>query len=136
MIIREKKSQNVSGKSVNPEVEDLFEGGSYFFSTAQEPQPDTSASVYHTNSRFTVAMLKDEKPTLIVYVGKYTNIGELMVENLLPFTFLYGRDGQKHPRSIKVSVEACVQRYMRLAMRQFMRRDVILVLHHIFSEQL
>ena len=63
-------------------------------------------------------------------------MSELYLENLLPFTFLYGLGTPKQKRPVRVSFESCIQRYMRLAMPHFMRGDVILVLNHIYGRQL
>jgi len=81
-------------------------------------------------------MLNDATPTLLVYGGKYANMKELDLENLLPFAFPYGIGTPKQNRPVRVSFEACIQRYMRLAMLQFMRGDVILVMNHIYGRQL
>ena len=71
-----------------------------------------------------------------MYSGNYANVSELHLENLLPFTFPYGLGTPKQKRPVRISFEACIQRYMRLAMPQFMRGDVIVVLNHIYGRQL
>jgi len=83
-----------------------------------------------------MAMLKQKTPTLLVYGGKYASEKELAIEKMLPFAFPYGIGTPKGRRPLKVSIESCLQRYMRLAMPQFMRGDVILVMHHIYGRQL
>ena len=75
-------------------------------------------------------------PKLLVYGGNYANVNELDLENLLPFAFPYGLGTPKQKRPVRVSFESCIQHYMRLAMPQFMRGDVILVLNHIYGRQL
>ena len=87
VFVHDKQSKHNSDKSVNPEVEESLEGGSYFLSTAQEPMPGTL--VYRIDASFTVAILNNEKPKLLVYGGNYVNMRELMCENLLPFVFPY-----------------------------------------------
>ena len=133
-IIQDKADNNNTDTSRNHEEENKFESASYFFSTAQDPQPSTS--VYRTNKNFTVAMLNESNPKLLVYGGNYAKMGEIKVENLLPFAFPFGMGGPKSKRPTRVSFELCLQRYMRLAMRQFMRGDVILVMHHMYARQL
>ena len=83
-----------------------------------------------------MTMLNQDAPTLLVYGGKYTNMKELALENLLPFAFPYGLGTPKQKRPVQVSFEMCIQKYMRLAMLQFMRGDVILVMNHLYSRQL
>ena len=134
MLIGKEETTNNTDKAVNPSVEDKFEGGSYYFSTGQDPQPQSS--VYGTNKEFTLAMLKDEKPTLLVYGGDYKKSTELRIEDLLPFAFPYGLGGPKSKRPTSVSFESCIQRYARLASKEFMRGDTILVLHHMYGRQL
>ena len=134
IIIENTETENNTDHSINPSVENNFTGGSYFFSTGQDPEP--SSSTYGTNKAFTLAMLKDEKPTLMVYGGDYKRSLELNVEDLLPFAFPYGMGGPKQNRPTKVSFESCIQRYARLASREFMRGDAVLVLHHMYARQL
>jgi hypothetical protein len=134
IIIGNEETENNTDTPVNSSVEDRFDGGSYFFSTAQDPE--ATSSVYGTNKRFTMAMLKDEKPTLLVYGGNYMKSSEINVEDLLPFAFPYGLGGPKSRRPTSVSFESCIQRYARLASREFMRGDTILVLHHMYGRQL
>ena len=80
-------------------------------------------------------MFNQANPTLLVYGGKYTNMAEIELENLLPFAFPYGVGTPKQKRPNRVSFQACIQRYMHLAMHQFMRGDVILVMNHIYGRQ-
>ena len=83
-----------------------------------------------------MAMLNQTAPALLVYGGKYANMKELALENLLPFAFPYGLGTPKQKRPQKISFEACIRRYMHLAMCQFMHGDVILVMNHLYSRQL
>ena len=61
---------------------------------------------------------------------------EIELENLLPFAFPYGVGNPKQKRPNCVSFKACIQRYMRLKMLQFMRDDVILVMNHMYGHQI
>ena len=54
---------------------------------------------------------------------------------MLPFAFPYGVGTPKQKRPNHVSFQACIQQYMRLAMLQFMRGDVILVMNHNYGRQ-
>ena len=134
VLIEDKENHNNTDAPMNTGVEDTIVGGSYFLSTAQDPNSKTS--VYGTDRKFTVALMNRSTPKLLVYGGNYANLSELPLENLLPFAFPYGLGTPKQKRPVRVSFEACIQRYMRLAMHQFMRGDVILVLNHIYGRQL
>ena len=59
---------------------------------------------------------------------------ELRVEDVIPFAFPHGMGEPKVKRRIPISGEACIQMYMRLAMMQFIRGDVILVLGNCYSQ--
>ena len=133
VIIMDEDTTNNVDESASKEVEESFAGGNYYFSSPQDPNPDNS--VYENGEKFTVAMLNQANPTLLVYGGKYANMAEIELENLLPFAFPYGTGTPKQKRPNRVSFQACIQRYMRLAMLQFMRGDVILVMNHIYGRQ-
>jgi len=134
VIIMDENTTNNVDESASKEVEESFGGGSYYFSSIQDPNPDNS--VYENGEKFTVAMLNQKDPTLLVHGGKYANMKEIELENLLPFAFPYGTGTPKQKRPNCVSFKACIQRYMRLAMLQFMRGDVILVMNHIYGRQI
>ena len=133
VIIMDEDTTNNLDQSASKDVEESFGGGSYYFSSIQDPNPDNS--VYESGEKFTVAMLNQANPTLLVYGGKYANMAEIELENLLPFAFPYGVGTPKQKRPNRVSFQACIKRYMRLAMLQFMRGDVILVMNHIYGRQ-
>ena len=132
-IIRDKDTKNNTDDSLSPDVEESFSGGSYHFSTAQDP--NVNNSVYENGNDFTVAMLNEATPTLLVSGGKYANMKEIDLESLLPFAFPFGVGTPKQNRPVRLSYPVCLQRYMRLAMRQFMRGDVILIMNHIYGRQ-
>lgn len=122
---------NNTDKAMNPEVEKTFEGGTYYYSTAQDAAP--GVCVYPDEKQFAIAMLNQSSPTLLAIGGNYATMKELRVEDVLPFAFPYGMGGPKVKRRTPISEEACLQRYMRLAMRQFMRGDVILVIGNMYG---
>jgi len=64
-------------------------------------------------------LLNRSAPTLLPIGGKYANMKELKVEDVLPFAFPFGIGGPKMNRRTKVSLGACIQRYMNLAMLNF-----------------
>jgi hypothetical protein len=67
--------------------------------------------------------------------GTYVRDREIEIETVLPFAFPYGLGGPKTKRRKHVPLEACIRRYLRLAMPQFMAPETILILHHIYSRQ-
>ena len=88
VLIEDPETQNNTDMPMNADVEDTISGGSYFLSTAQDPNSKTS--VYGTDTNFTVALMNRKTPKLLVYGGKYAHVNELDLKNLLPFAFPYG----------------------------------------------
>ena len=80
-----------------------------------------------------MAVLNQATPTPLVYGGKYNTMTDIEVENMLLFAFLYRIGTPEQNRPNRVSFQACVQGYMRLAIRQSMRDDVLLVMNHIYG---
>ena len=72
VIIMDEDTTNNHDESASKEVEESFGGGSYYFSSIQDPNPDNS--VYKNREKFTVAMLNQANPTLLVHGGKYVNM--------------------------------------------------------------
>jgi hypothetical protein len=92
--------------------------------------------VFKTERKFTIGLLNQSAPTLLVSGGTYATMKELLIESVLPFVFPYGIGGPKMNRRTKISLEACIQHYMRLSLPQFLKGDAILVLNHMYSRQL
>jgi hypothetical protein len=126
-----KKQTNVPS---NETVETSYEGGTYYFSTAQDPSQHTS--VYGSSDIFALAIFQRSAPTLLAYGGTYAKNAEMEIENILPFAFPFDIGGPQMKRRVKVSLELCIQLYMRLSLRQFMEGQTILVLNHIYNRQM
>jgi hypothetical protein len=92
--------------------------------------------VYQSEAQFARAIVNGTPPTLLVYGGKRTNLREADIEDVLPFAFLYGSGGPKTKRRVNVSLDACIKRYFRTAMPQFMQSEVVLVLEHMFARHI
>ena len=107
---------------MNAQVEGTYAGGTYFFSTAQDPSD--KISVYGDSKRFAIAMLNQSSPTLLTVGGSYANMREMKIEDVLRFTFPFGIGRPKCTRRTPISEEACLQHYLRLAMRQLISGDV------------
>jgi hypothetical protein len=58
------------------------------------------------------------------------------IENILPFAFPFGIGGPKMKQRVKVSLQLCIQLYLRLSLTQFMEGPTILVMNHIYNRQL
>ncbi len=115
-------------------METNIESGTYYFFSAQEPSENTS--VYGLSDKFALAMFQRSAPTLLAYGGTYTHLKEMIVKNILPFTFPFGIGGSKMKKNVKVSYELCIQLCMKLSLRQFMEGPTILVMNHIYNRQM
>ena len=62
VIIMDEDTTNNLDESASKEVEESFGGGSYHFSSVQDPNPDNS--VYENGEKFTMAMLKKQSRLL------------------------------------------------------------------------
>ncbi len=69
-------------------LKQIYEGGTYYFSSAQDPSETTS--VYGSSERFALAMIQHSAPTLLAYGGTYANVNDIPIENILPLAFPFG----------------------------------------------
>jgi hypothetical protein len=115
-------------------LEANYEGGTFVFSSAQDPSEDTS--VYGSTDRFAIAIMNRCAPTLLALGGTYSSNVKMNIKNILPFAFPFGIGGPKMKRRVKVSLELCIQVYMGLLLRQFMEGLTILVMNHIYNRQM
>jgi hypothetical protein len=112
----------------------MYEIGTYYFSSAQDPSEGTS--VYGSSEKFALAMFQRSAPTLLAYGGTYANITDVPIENILPLSFPFGNGGPKTKRRVKISLELCIQLYLQLSLQQFMQGPTILVLNHIYNRHM
>jgi hypothetical protein len=75
-------------------------------------------------------------PTLLAYGGTYAKNADMKIENILPFAFPFGIGGPNMEQRVKVSLELCIQVYMRLSLEKFMEGPTILVMNHIYNRQM
>lgn len=134
IFVADAPDENNTDEETNREVEETFVGGNYYFSSGQDPNVETS--VYEDSQKFAQALLTQTEPTLLTVGGTYADMKTLRVEDVLPFAFPFGIGGPGGPRRTRISKEACLQRYFRLSMKQFMRGDTILVLGHMYNRLL
>ena len=131
VLIEDKEKQNNTDQTIDPSMESNIESGTYYFTSAQEPNQDTS--VFDCPDRFAIAMLQNKPPQLLVSGGTFANIQEMKIENVLPFSFPFGIGGMNMNRKVKVSDLLCIQHYMRLSLRQFLESQTILLLHQMYN---
>ncbi len=86
LLIKDSETRNSTDCPVNESLEATYEGGTFFFSSAQDPSE--SKSVHDSTDRFAFAIMKPTAPTLLALGWKYTNNVEMNIENILPFHFL------------------------------------------------
>lgn len=98
IVLEDRDSTNNTDTSVNEKKEEGFEGGTYYFSSAQEPCEQGRTSVYDSEYNFALAMINRSAPTLLAIGGQYAKSNEIKVENVLPFAFPYGIGGPKMNR--------------------------------------
>ena len=122
---------NNTYKVVNVGVENRYGGGTYYFSSTQDPKERTAC--YNTESGFTIAMIKLTASTLLAVDGTYAKTLGIDMENIIPFAFPWRLGGPNMSRQTAVSTEVCVQRYGCTAMPQLIRGDVVLILSHIYQ---
>ena len=134
LLVENNPTKNNTDDPSDKTVESNYEGGTYYFSTAQDPSQHTS--VYGSSDIFALAMFQRSAPTLLAYGGTYAKNADMKIENILPFAFPFGIGGPKMERRVKVSLELCIQVYMRLSLEQFMEGPTILVMNHIYNRQM
>jgi hypothetical protein len=69
-------------------VEPHFEGATFHFTSGNEP--DEQTGVYGSAQNFIQAMLDKTMPTLLVKGSNYSNLQELLLENVCPVQFPFG----------------------------------------------
>lgn len=129
IFIEDSENNNNTDKSINEEIENNMECGTFHFSTAQNPSSKTS--VFRTEDKFAMNLLNESMPTLLTYGGTYANSQETNIENILPCAFPFGSGGIQAIRPVKISPELVIKHYMRLSLPQFMEAPTILILNHI-----
>jgi hypothetical protein len=134
LLVEDRETNNNTNISINKNVESSYEGGTYYFSLAQNPSEATSVS--GSSKRFALALFQNSAPTLLAYGGTYANITDVPIENIFPFSFPFGIGGPKMKGRVKVSLQLCIQLYLQLSLTQFMEGPTILVINHIYNRQL
>jgi hypothetical protein len=133
-LVKDPETRNNTDDPANATLEANYEGGTFVFSSAQDPSEDTL--VYGSTDRFAVAIMNCCAPTLLALGGTYSSNVEMNVKNILLFVFPFGIAGPKMKQRVKAALELCIQVYMRLLLYQFMEGPTILVMNHIYNRQM
>ena len=134
LVREETDKQNTVDDPVDETIENEFDGGTYYFSSANDPSTDTG--IHDTHLKFTKSLLNRTPPTLLAYGGEYKSGSGLLLEDVLPTAFPFGLGGPRMPRRAGVSLEKCLAHYGRLSLDQFMRGDFCLIANHMLDRQL
>ena len=133
--MEDEENNSNTDTSQNKRVENEFGGGTFTFTSSQDPTENTG--VYRDNTEFTLAVLNRTTPMMLAYGEKYVNSGkELCLESVFPIQFPFGLGGPKMERRTKVSEMACLQHYLRLSLPQFMRGNFILVVCDLYNRMM
>jgi hypothetical protein len=134
LLVDDIPTKNNTDETADKTVKANYEGGTYYFSSAQDPSQHIS--VYGYSDIFALAMFQHSAPTLLAYGGTYAKNSDMKIEIILPFAFPFGIGGPKIQQRVKVSLELCIQVYMRLSLGQFTEGPTILVMNHIYNRQM
>ena len=88
LVREETETQNTVDDPVDENIENEFDGGTYYFSSANDPSNDTG--VHDTRLKFTKSLLNRTPPTLLAYGGEYKSGSGLLIEDVLPTAFPFG----------------------------------------------
>ncbi len=91
LLVEDRETNNNTNISINKNVESSYKGGTYYFSSAQDPSEATS--VYGSSKQFVLALFQHSAPTLLAYDSTYAKITDVPIENILPFAFPFGIGG-------------------------------------------
>ena len=110
-IIQDQK-HNDTADEIYPSLETTFGDTQYFFSSAQDPNEESS--VYQTSRKFACALVNRSAPTVFIQGGNFAKEHELLVEAVLPFAFPYSTGGPKAKRATATSLKTFIQQYFWL----------------------
>jgi hypothetical protein len=130
---------SVEEEDTNDPVEQIFESTVYF-PDSTEVTPETGGmgnsqaftlEYMRTHLNGTSDSTMTSRPTT-----EYANDrNEFFLVDSFPLQFPYGKGGPKDERPTSITSVECYQYYLRVANRNFMRSDFILVLHSLYEKQ-
>jgi hypothetical protein len=133
--IRIKETQNRLLKdsrieeSEDPNVEEQVEIQYWFPNNCD---PNLSNSVFHSQTEFIDAFLKDKEPTLIYNSRNYVADYRITLPTLFPLHFPFRTGRIEEDRRNRVLVGECLKHFLRLSLPMFQRSDFILVIFHMY----
>jgi hypothetical protein len=80
LLVEDIPTKNNTDDPADKTVEANYEGGTYYFSTAQDPSQHTS--VYGSSGIFALAMFQHSAPTLLAYGGTYAKNAGMKIEGV------------------------------------------------------
>ena len=102
LLVEDPETRNNTDDPDNATLEANYEGGTFVFSSAQDPSEDTS--VFGSTDKFAIAIMNCCAPTLLASGGTYANNFEMNVKNILPFAFPFDIGGPKMKQRVTVSL--------------------------------
>ncbi len=87
LLVEDKETTNNTNYSFDKTVETMYEGGTYYFSSAQDLSETTS--VYGSSERFALAKLQHSAPTLLAYGGTYAMLMTFQLKVFYHLLFLW-----------------------------------------------
>jgi hypothetical protein len=88
--------------------------------------------VFHSQTEFIDALLKDKEPTLIYNSKNYVADYRITLPTLFRLHFPFGTGRIEEDRRNWVSVGECLKHFLRLSLPMFQRSDIILVICHMY----
>ena len=125
---------NNTDEEVNPQIEETFEGGRFYFPSAH--QPVDGAGTFGTEEEFARAMLDGTSPTLLFHGGNYANERESSITDMFPIQFPYGQGEVGMRRRTKISPKECLKHYCNMSLPQMHRPDFVLVVTSMYARML
>ncbi len=93
LLVEDPETRNNTDDPANITLEANYEGGTFVFSSAQDPSEDLL--VYGSTDRFAIGIMNCCAPTLLALGGTYSSNVQMNFKNILPFAFLFGIGGPK-----------------------------------------
>ncbi len=93
LLVEDIPTINNTDVSADKTVKTNYEGGTFYFSSAQDPSQHTS--VYGYSNIFALALFQHSAPTLLAYGGTYAKNADMKIEIILLFAFPFGIGGPK-----------------------------------------
>lgn len=101
---------NNTHNSIHQDTEEIYDGVSYYFPSAYEPNEDTMTS--NIQQEFAQSILNNTAPTLLFHGGNYGNNRTASIGNISSLHFSFGIRGLSNKRPYHVSNIELMKHYM------------------------